>query len=117
MTAIQKGMLLRVKTKTKNDTFGEVMYEVIQTGMPAPEKERLGQMDGLKVVMLGGSGPSAHAGLTLTDSESKINQDIASGITTIVPAAQKASILAQYQKKANAGGKIPHSGTGVVELG
>lgn len=112
---IEKGTILRCRTKTKDNTFGVVLWEVLETGLPAPEAHRNGQMDGLKVVMLGGSGPSARAGLTLIDSEDHIQNDIREGVTAIVPAENKDVLLAQVQQK-KATPMPRHGGTGVVEL-
>jgi len=112
---IEKGMLLRCKTKTNNDVFGIVMWEVIEVGLPAPEKGREAQMDGIKVVMLSGSGPAARAGLSLIDSEEHILRDMKAGVTTIIPQAQKETALGQCQKKVVK--EVPrHGGTGVVEM-
>lgn len=117
---LEKGMILRCKTTTKNDVFGMVMWEIAETGLPAPEVYRQGQMDGVKVVMLGGSGPCAGAGRTLIDSEDHIMRDIAAGVTTIVPADQKEKTLAQFQRKdAPKSAEVyqrKHSGSGVIEL-
>lgn len=78
---IEKGALLRCQTKTRGDVFGDVLWEVVETGLPAPEADRKGQTDGIKCVMLGGSGPRARTGLTVIDSEWHVKQDIAMGIT------------------------------------
>jgi len=112
---IEKGMLLRCKTKTVNDTFGTVIWEVLEVGLKAPERGRENFLDGVKVVMLGGSGPSAREGLTIIDSEDHILKDIRDGITTVVPADQRATSLAQCQKK-SAVAMPRHGGTGVVEM-
>ena len=112
---IEKGMLLRCKTTTKDDVFGIVMWEVVETGLQAPELGRKDQMDGVKVMMLSGSGPSARAGVTIVDSEAHILRDMKAGITTIVPHAQKEVVMTQCQKKPSKG--MPrHGGTGVVEM-
>lgn len=94
-----KGTLIKVKTKTVDDIFGEVVFEIVETGLPAPEKERAGQMDGVKCVMLGGSGRAARKGYTVTDSEAQIAQDIANGITEVIPFAKKQSLLEYYEKQ------------------
>ena len=96
---LRKGMILKTKTKTVQDIFGEVLWEITETGLPAPEKERAGQMDGVKCVMLGGSGRAARKGYTVTDSEAQIEQDIANGITTIVPEANKQALIDHYEKQ------------------
>jgi hypothetical protein len=107
---ISKGTLLKVRTKTRQDTFGEVLYEVTEIGLPAPEKGREGQMDGVKCVMLGGSGPSARKGYTVPDSEFEIQKNIASGITTIIPPEQREKIIAIFGDKGKGGQKKCGSG-------
>jgi hypothetical protein len=112
---IEKGMILRCKTTTKNDTFGIVLWEVLDTGLQAPEKGRENEKDGVKVIMLGGSGPSARAGMTVIDSEAHIERDIQAGVTIIVPASQKSVMMGQIQKVAVTS-TPKHGGTGVLEL-
>lgn len=107
---LSKGTLLRVRTKTLQDVFGEVLYEVTEAGLKAPEKEREGQMDGVKCVMLGGSGPAARKGYTVLDSEFEIMKNVAAGITTIVPPEQRDKILAMFGDKAKDGQKRCGSG-------
>jgi hypothetical protein len=114
---IEKGMLLRVQTKTKQDVFGECLYEVEAVGLGSPEAGRNGS-DGVKCVMLGGSGPSAHAGRVIHDSEEAISRNIAEGITNIVAPEKRAAILAVYADKAQDGTprSVKHGGAGVVEM-
>lgn len=117
---IEKGMILSCQTRTKDDVFGNVLWEVVETGLPAPEVGREGQNDGVKVVMLGGSGPRARAGMTLIDSEWNIKRDMATGITSIVPAEKRESILSSYrgQFQSKTSGDMPrHGGSGVIEVG
>jgi hypothetical protein len=120
---IEKGMLIRCATRTKGDVFGDVLWEVVDTGLKAPEKGRENEYDGVKVIMLGGSGPSARAGMTVIDSEWNIKRDMATGITVIVPPQKRAEILAHYSGARGSGqsktsGSMPrHGGTGVVEIG
>lgn len=115
---LEKGMILRCKTTTKNDMFGMVMWEIVETGLPAPEVHRPGQMDGVKVVMIGGSGAAARKGYTVIDSEEHIMQDIKAGITTIVPPEKKAAMLAQFPQKGADGDPYvrKHSGAGIIEM-
>jgi hypothetical protein len=91
------GMLLKVKTKTLQDVFGEVVYEIVETGLPAREPHRKGINDWVKVVMLGGSGPSARKGIVIYDSEEDIQQWIKDGIVQILPASKKAEVVAYYE--------------------
>ena len=94
---IKTGMLLKVKTKTLEDVFGECVYEVVETGLPATEPHRRGINDGIKCVMLGGSGPSARKGLVLFDSEEDINKWITDGIVQILSSAKKTEVIAYYE--------------------
>jgi hypothetical protein len=94
---ITKGMLLKVRTKTLQDVFGECVYEVVETGLPSQEPHRKGIKDWVKCEMLGGSGLSARKGLVLFDSEEDINQWIADGIVQILPSTKKADVVAYYE--------------------
>ena len=130
---IEKGMILKCKTTTKNDVFGTVVWEVLETGIQAPELERKDQNDGVKVVMLGGSGASARAGLTILDSECHIQRDIKNGSTKLFPADKKDEIMAELARipKSCIGStpaaakdrlthtitqSVRHGGSGVVEM-
>jgi hypothetical protein len=93
---LEKGTLIKVKTKTLQDIFGEVVYEITETGLPAPEKDRKGKMDGVKAVMLGGNGLSARRGYVVFDSEWKIQQDISRGVTVVLLGSKKKQILDYY---------------------
>jgi 2-keto-3-deoxy-L-rhamnonate aldolase RhmA len=112
---IEKGVLLRVQTTTKEDVFGECLYEVTEVGMDCPET---GKKDGVRCVMLGGSGPAARTGFTVQDSETAINRNIAEGITTVVDGEKRDKILAVYKDKAQDGKprSVQHGGSGVVEI-
>lgn len=118
---IEKGTLLRTKTQTKDDVMGEVLWEIVETGLTAPEKGRESQKDGVKAVMLAGTGARARAGLSVIDSEWKISQDIASGLTTVIPRQEREAIMAVFatkSKQSKLSGDLPrHGGTGVVEVG
>ena len=107
---MEKGMLLKTKTHTRDDVFGEVLWEVVATGLPAPERERAGKMDGVKCVMMGGSGPAARKGFAVLDSEARIRSDIAAGITVVVLAAERVTIMARYTPVNRPGG------SGVMEV-
>ena len=91
---MEKGTLIQVKTKTKDDTFGEVVYEIMETGLIAAD----GGNDGVKAVMIGGNGPSARKGYTVMDTERNIRSDIAKGITKIVPRSRVGAIKGFYNK-------------------
>lgn len=118
MTTLKKGTLIRVQTKTKEDVFGECLYEIAETGLAAPEKERreAGEKDGVKCVMLGGSGPAARKGFTIIDSNAKIEHEIASGIIEVVPESNRAEIMAYYEDKKKDGTPRQVTGSGIVEM-
>jgi hypothetical protein len=96
-TAIARGTLLRTQTATQDDAYGTVIWEVVATGLVDHERRRAKLLDGVKVVMLGGSGPRAKEGVTLIDSESKIRKDIAAKTTAIITAQERDSLLAQWK--------------------
>lgn len=110
---IEQGMLLKVKTTTKDDAFGDVVYEVTEVGLPAPEKERKGENDGLRCVIIGGSGKSARKGFVVIDSEAKVQQDVENGITEVLPASQKDVMAAAYPEHIE---DPAHSGMGCFEV-
>lgn len=124
---MKKGTIIRVQTRTKQDVFGDCMYEITKTGLKAPEVGREDKMDGVKCVMLGGTGPSARKGYVVIDSEEAIQRNITEGITVIISAEKSKEIIAHYGDKAKdsthkgATGCVDfdtpgHSGTGVVEM-
>jgi len=100
------GTLIKVKTRTLKNVFGEVVWEVVDVGLPAPEPHRRGMRDGVKCIMLGGSGPAARKGYTVIDSENQIRKNIEEGITEIIPPEKRASVVAFYNNQAasSAGG-------------
>ena len=81
---LKVGDCLRVQTKTLEDVFGVCYYEIVETGLQAPEKGREDQTDGVKAVMLGGTGPAAREGMTIIDSQFKIGGEIAAGIIEVM---------------------------------
>ena len=109
---IQKGMLLKVRTKTLQDVFGECVYEVTEVGLPAREPHRKGINDWVKCVMLGGSGPSARKGVTIFDSEEDINQWITDGLVQILPATKMQEVV-DYYEALEASKKVPNAGKGI----
>jgi len=120
MTMLEVGTLIRVQTKTKEDVFGDCLWELAEVGLtmknPANPNETV--TDGVKCVLLGGSGPKARPGYTVMDTEANIQANIRTGITEIVPEAQKAEIVAFYKDKAKDGTprRVEHGGTGVVDF-
>ena len=109
---IKVGDYLKVNTKTLHDVFGTIIYRVEEVGLKSPEKGRENEADGVKCLMLGGSGPSARRGMIVLDSEMAISKNIEQGITEIIPEVQAKKLQDYYddtEKKVN-------TGTGVVEL-
>jgi len=116
---LEKGTLIRVQTRTKEDVFGDCMYEVVETGLDAPEPERkaAGIKDGVKCVMLGGSGPAARKGFVVIDSDEAIRRNIAEGITEVIPPEKRDEVVAHYDDKAKDGTpRRSVGGTGCVEV-
>jgi hypothetical protein len=97
---LKKGDYLKTKTKTQDDVFGTCIYRVDEVGLQAPEKERraAGVKDGVKCVMLGGSGPAARSGMTVMDSDHAIRMNVKAGITEIIPEAKALVLAGQFQK-------------------
>lgn len=93
---LTKGMLIKVKTRTKDDVFGEVVWEVVEVGLSAPEPHRRNLKDGVRCIMLGGTGPSARKGFMVLDSEDAIRRNIDEGITEIIPFEKRDSIRTFY---------------------
>jgi hypothetical protein len=105
-----KGTLLKVRTRTVGDVFGEVVWEIVETGLPAPEPHRRGISDGVRCVMLGGTGPSARKGYPVVDSEDTIRRNIAEGITEVVPPEKRQAMIDYYNAQ---DGKPKRVGSGI----
>ena len=101
---LKKGDCLKTKTKTQGDVFGTVIYRVEEVGLLAPEKARraAGAKDGVKCVMLGGSGPAARSGMTVLDSVHAIKRNIKAGITEIIPESKAMLLAGQFMKSKSA---------------
>jgi hypothetical protein len=92
MVNLAVGDCIKVKTKTLNDVFGECIYQVQEVGVLCPHCKK---DDGIRFVMLGGSGPSARVGYPITDCPQRIQQNIAQGITVVMDPA-KAKVAAEF---------------------
>jgi len=90
------GDCIKVKTKTLNDVFGEVVYRVEAVGLDCPECKG---KDAIKFVMLGGSGPSARAGYPVIDCPQRVRQDMANGTTQILSPAQALAAVRFYESQ------------------
>lgn len=114
MVELTVGMVFRTQTKTKDDVFGDCVWKVEEVGLKSPEKGREEGMDGVRCVLLGGSGPSVRAGYEVMDSVFNINTDIARGVTSIIPQEQAKSLVENYEQvKSSAKGKLSNSALGI----
>jgi len=114
---VKVGDCLKVVTTTKLDVFGTCFYEVVETGLPSPEKGR-NEDDGIKCIMLGGSGPAARQGLTVHDSQMKVGIEVKNGTTEVISKEEaSAQMTGAHQLPGKAPGDgVPRPGTGVVEI-
>jgi len=115
---LQVGQFIQVQTKTRDDIFGDCIYEVLETGLPAPQRARreAGMMDGIRCRLLGGSGPSAmaRAGTEIVDSQEKIGQEMEQGITKLVTPEHAERLRDHYETKVSDKG-TPSPG-GIMEM-
>jgi hypothetical protein len=113
---IKAGDCLKVKTKTKDDVFGTCVYEVLETGLQAPEQGREKEKDGVLCRMISGSGPAARAGMEVTDSEWKIGIDIQQGVTEVLSRSQADLLIRKQANSSVPGEGVSRPATGCVEL-
>ena len=99
---LKVGDCIKVKTKTLNDVFGEVVYRVKQLDVHCPDCK---EPHAILFTMLGGSGPAARAGYPVVDCPKRIRQDLTKGITQILTPAQAAAAIKHYGS-----GEASHSG-------
>ena len=93
---LKVGDCIKVKTHTNLDVFGECVYRVTEVGVGCPHCKT---QDGIKFVMLGGSGPAARPGFPVVDCPNRIRNDMARGITVILNEAQVNQAVAFYGTK------------------
>ena len=92
------GRYISVKTKTKDDVFGECLYQI--TGPIVDRQTPQGVKKFIKVVMLGGTGPSARPGMVLWDELEGLEKNIQDGIThKLVGDAQAQAMQTHYANK------------------
>jgi hypothetical protein len=99
------GDCIKVKTKTLQDVFGEVVYQVVEIGLKCPECKG---MDGVNFVILGGSGPAARAGYPVRDCPQRIRRDMEKGIIRILTPVEAAAAVKLYAVK-----NVPKPGGGI----
>lgn len=89
------GTYIKVKTrfgfnKNENESpFGTCVWQIVETGFDCPEswRHKDGEsppQDGIKCVLIGGTGESARAGYTVFDSVMSVEKNIQEGITEII---------------------------------
>ena len=104
---MNKGEYISVETTTINDSFGKVIYRIEETGRVCTE---CSDKDGIKAMMLGGSGPSARKGHVVTDCAKKIKREINEKRTEII-SSSRAEELEKYY-----GAKEAKPASGVIEI-
>jgi len=117
MVELKVGDVFRTQTKTKDDVFGDCLWQVKEVGLNAPERGREEETDGVLCVLLGGSGPSATAGREITDSQFNINTDISRGVTSILSPEQAKPLVENYERmKAQGGVEAPRNPALGIEM-
>lgn len=113
MTEMKVGETLLVETASKSgeNLFGRVVYRVVSL-------EQVRGEPGVKLEIVGGSGPSAAPGRVVPDTVANIDRAIQQGKARKIAASEVASHTQQDTDKPKSVGALssPHTGTGVVEL-
>jgi hypothetical protein len=90
------GDAILVKTKTREDNFGDVLYRVTEVGLDCPHcKEK----DAIRFMMIGGTGPWARKGVGILDCSKTIKANIASGVTKVITAEKADQLEKHYSKE------------------
>ena len=108
---IKIGDCLKIKTKTKDDVFGEVIWEVADVGSTLYRNE-----PGIKLVMLRGSGPSARKGYTIIDKLAEVEAKIADGSIKVISKQQAETIVVDTTGVNNTQSMPRHGGKGCMEI-
>jgi len=111
---IEVGMYMRVDTKSprghEESGFGTCVYVVTEVGIECPEewrkKDAKGKAlpadqiphDGVRCVMIGGSGPMARAGYTVVDSVAVIEKNIKDGIASMISGQEAKRLEASLRR-------------------
>lgn len=77
---LRAGDCFSIKTKTKDDLFGDCIWKVSQIGMP-------NKPDVIVCVLVGGTGKSARPGYTVMESKTSLHRQFASGAAKLVDEA------------------------------
>jgi len=106
---MKKGQYLLVETKTKNDIFGTVLYCVDEVGLETKD----GVNDGVRLVMMGGSGSAARTGMTILDTVRELERLIREKTAQLIDASKAKAYEAKYSHK-----EVTKSTSGgIIELG
>jgi len=136
---LRPGMFMLAKTKQTpqgEEIYGRVLYVIKEVGLQRPLRdpvtnEPVEEQDGVKVEMLGGTGPSARAGQIIMDWEEQILKNVREGVVEIIQEQQAVELRKRFKTVADiqkgpgsgSGTKIigadmpPHGGSGVIDLG
>lgn len=95
--SIKVGEFIFVKTKTVNNTFGDVVYKCIREEIMEPTKEK-----GFYFEMVSGTGILARAGYGFPDSLKNIEEGLKSGVIKRVDA----SFANGFNKEKNKGNAL-----------
>jgi len=82
---IEKGVILLAHTKTVNDVFGDVIWEVDSVSG-----------DKIKLTMLGGEGPAARAGYSVQDLISNVEKGIRENKVKIITGVNAEKLVKRY---------------------
>ena len=102
---LKVGQCVSCVTKTKNDTFGTVAYEVMGVNLECPKKGCRSN-DGIEFMMLGGTGPAARRGIVIRECGKHVSQLHKEGKMKIVSDAVKAHYDDTKGNKVKPGGVI-----------
>ena len=99
---LKVGDCIRVKTKVAlkdEEVFGVVIYKLVEIGVHNPHTSDSKVKNGLKFEMLGGSGPSALAGMRIVDDPGNVERDMKKGTTELIPEDQALKIAKGYNAR------------------
>jgi hypothetical protein len=117
---IEEGMYIQVKTRDSlngESVFGTCLYKIEKTGIRIENKNGvLLAKDGVRAIMLGGSGPSAREGYAVVESAKSILDDIKSGTTSIIAEEKAKAVKVRYDACVQGDLGISRPATGVIEL-
>jgi len=116
---LQIGQYVKVKTEflkgaDGEDRRGEIIYRVEEVDLPFGKEE--GNKDGIRFIMIAGTGPGFFPGKKVLDNRVVVENDIKKGRTQILNDAQAEQLTKQLAAKGQEVGDMKHKGTGCIEL-